>query len=70
MGRLLQPCGTRAAYVRHRNYGQEPCDPCTNANRAYEASRHGRLEAGTRIERDIRQLVHILATALGEGRRL
>ena len=30
----LQPCGTRAAYVRHKNAGQDPCDPCVEANRA------------------------------------
>lgn len=30
----LQPCGTRAAYVRHKKAGETPCDPCTEANRA------------------------------------
>lgn len=28
-------CGTRAAYVRHRNHGEQPCAPCRAANSAY-----------------------------------
>lgn len=31
----LQPCGTRAAYLRHRQADEEPCADCTAANRAY-----------------------------------
>lgn len=30
----LQPCGTPAAYARHRNKGEEPCGPCGEAMRA------------------------------------
>ena len=29
-----RPCGTRAAYVRHRRHGEEPCEPCKLANAA------------------------------------
>lgn len=28
-------CGTFAAYQYHRNYGEEVCDPCREASRAY-----------------------------------
>lgn len=73
MARMLKPCGTRAAYVRHLSYGQAPCEPCTRANRAYEASRHGSEsspgEAQIRLNRDIREVVHVLACALGVGRQ-
>lgn len=36
----LKPCGTRAAYNRHRDHGEEPCDRCTAANTAYFAGRY------------------------------
>lgn len=29
----LAPCGTNAAYWRHRRNGETPCDACTTANR-------------------------------------
>jgi hypothetical protein len=29
----LQPCGTPAAYQRHRNRGEDPCPPCKDAMR-------------------------------------
>lgn len=45
--RPLQPCGTRAAYTRHKKNGEQPCGPCTEANRA--ASR--RTSAATRARR-------------------
>ena len=34
MPRELEPCGTRAAYQRHRRAGEEPCGPCREAMRA------------------------------------
>lgn len=34
----LKPCGTNAAYVRHRARGEQPCDECTTARREYVAS--------------------------------
>lgn len=38
--RELQPCGTEAAYQRHRRAGEPPCDPCREAqNRANAARR-------------------------------
>ena len=33
MGRALQPCGTWAAYKRHKRKGEEPCDACRQAAR-------------------------------------
>lgn len=32
-----QPCGTRAAYKRHKARGEDPCAPCVAAQRQYEA---------------------------------
>lgn len=37
--RNLRPCGTHAAYVRHRAAGQDPCEPCVHAERAYQRAR-------------------------------
>lgn len=33
MGRALQPCGTWAAYKRHKRRGEEPCEACRQAAR-------------------------------------
>lgn len=30
----VKPCGTRAAYKRHRRNGEEPCEACKKANTA------------------------------------
>lgn len=35
----LQPCGTHAAFVRHRKYGETPCDLCREAERTYQRER-------------------------------
>jgi hypothetical protein len=32
MARELQPCGTRAAYVRHLRHDEKPCAECRAAN--------------------------------------
>lgn len=32
----LQPCGTRAAYRRHRRLGENACQPCKDAAAAYK----------------------------------
>jgi hypothetical protein len=34
--RELAPCGTIAAYERHRKNGDDPCEPCRAARRHYE----------------------------------
>ena len=59
-----QPCGTVAAYRRHRRNGQPPCSACLAANAAYV--RADRRNA--RVNSDLRQVIHILATAMGCGR--
>lgn len=38
-------CGTRAGYVQHRRYDQEPCQPCQVANAAY--SRNYKRKGGS-----------------------
>lgn len=45
MGRPLQPCGTDAAYWRHKNHGEEVCDPCGQAHRDYNNARAQRKRA-------------------------
>lgn len=39
MPAIKQPCGTRAAYRRHRAKGEDPCAPCKAAYAAW-ARRH------------------------------
>jgi hypothetical protein len=34
----LQPCGTYAAYQRHRRQNEEICEPCRAAKRAHEVA--------------------------------
>lgn len=45
MTRVLKPCGTKAAYNRHLRWGEEPCEPCVEANRAYNRAHHRAEEA-------------------------
>lgn len=62
MSRLLKPCGTRAAYVRHLSYGQAPCDLCTRANRAYETARHPRSRQAPEAQDPLlRELLDLIA---------
>lgn len=39
-GGELQPCGTVAAYARHRRAGEEACEACRKARAAYTRSRY------------------------------
>lgn len=41
--RELLPCGTNAAYVRHKRLGTRPCPACCEAHAAYQ--RAWRLES-------------------------
>lgn len=43
MGKLenIAPCGTEAAYNRHRRHGQTPCQECKRAAAAARARRRG-----------------------------
>lgn len=43
--RMLQPCGTHAAFNRHRAAGQEPCDDCWAAERIYQTARNRKRRA-------------------------
>lgn len=38
--RPVAECGTRAGYMRHRNKGEQACDPCRKANTDYTVARH------------------------------
>lgn len=35
----LRPCGTHAAFARHKANGETPCDLCREAERVYQARR-------------------------------
>lgn len=35
----LMPCGTYAAYIRHKRAQEEPCEPCVKAFREYHRDR-------------------------------
>lgn len=35
----LLPCGTHAAFNRHKTAGQEPCEPCRIGERVYQRNR-------------------------------
>lgn len=37
--RTLQPCGTHAAYTRHKNRCEEACEACVLAERIYQRDR-------------------------------
>jgi hypothetical protein len=37
----VAPCGTKAAYQRHRRHGEIPCAACKQANRDYYRLRQG-----------------------------
>lgn len=67
-----QPCGTPAAYRRHKTHGQEPCEPCTQAYRAQQAER--RRGAGTPPRDNITDIIedieHLLNAGEGEARIL
>ena len=43
--RLVQPCGTHAAFNRHVKAGEDPCLRCLTAEREYQAERHERRKA-------------------------
>lgn len=40
-----QPCGTHAAFARHRAHGEQPCEPCVIGEREYQRARHVRRRA-------------------------
>jgi hypothetical protein len=47
--RELAPCGTYAAWMRHRRHGEEPCESCREAYNAHQRKMYAerrRLESG------------------------
>jgi hypothetical protein len=36
--RVLKPCGTHAAYCRHIQRGEQPCEPCKAGHAEYRAA--------------------------------
>ena len=48
--RERQPCGTRGAYLRHLNHGEDPCPEDTAAALKYAADRKARREGRERLE--------------------
>lgn len=51
--RDLRPCGTEAAYRRHRRYHEMPCEPCYLAHAAYvRNTRPSRAKARLEEARD------------------
>lgn len=47
---LALPCGTSAAYRRHRGRGEPACDPCTVAYRGEQNQRTARYRAARKVE--------------------
>jgi hypothetical protein len=45
--RVLQPCGTPAAYARHKKAGEEPCEACHEAELAYRREWKRKRRAGS-----------------------
>lgn len=43
--REVRPCGTHAAYVRHKSRHEVPCTVCADAERAYQRARARRRRA-------------------------
>lgn len=53
--RKLKPCGTPAAYVRHKSRGEEPCDLCVIAQRTESRERYRELlRTGQRKGRELK----------------
>ena len=43
----IQPCGTPAAYSRHRDREEEPCEPCRLAMKAYDLARRRAVKSAS-----------------------
>jgi hypothetical protein len=50
-GARLLPCGTPAAYARHRKHGEEPCEACMIANRLRNRDRYQQQLLGGKVVR-------------------
>lgn len=47
-GRVVQPCGTYAAWQRHKNHGEAPCGPCEAAAAEWKANYAAAAKGGQR----------------------
>lgn len=54
MPRELKPCGTNAAYQRHRYKGENPCDLCVEGIKVYQRG-YKHTEAYKAYEREYHQ---------------
>ena len=54
----LKPCGTRAAYDRHKHAGEEPCEPCKQAFNEYHRAKRERAKQRAE-QRDNRQMERV-----------
>lgn len=48
VGAGLVPCGTHAAFNRHKARGEDPCGDCETAEREYQRARGPRLSTAAR----------------------
>lgn len=48
--RELRPCGTRAAYVRHKRNGEEPCLACHTAYKEYKRELNSRRKRTRKLK--------------------
>ena len=59
-----QPCGTYAAYQRHKRAGERPCRPCLDANN--DRWRRRRIRLGLAVKRDTFDQVLVARFVRGE----
>jgi hypothetical protein len=66
---MSKPCGTRAAYRRHRALNQQPCEPCTTANTAHSANERRKKGIPERTQTTTADLIEDIEFLLkaGEG---
>ena len=66
MPRELKPCGTTAAYVRHKKAGEKPCELCRLHVNAQARIKHAEKQAKKREGRVVDRLIHqIIETRWG-----
>jgi hypothetical protein len=64
----VRPCGTEAAYRRHKRRGEIPCLDCCHAHStARSATRRRAVERA--YADPLGEVIHVLATAMGYPRR-
>lgn len=63
-----QPCGTPAAYRRHKRKGEEPCNPCREAAQAKDRARYKRTRYPS-SESDASKIARAAHFANRPGRR-